>query len=190
MKKQILVVTSIILIFASITTASASDCENLIRAIEQDETGNAISLLPNVNVNCTVLANGTPLIAAVRTGNQRMVKTLVNEFNADVNKGAIGDGSPLIQASRKGFLLIAKFLITKGADVNLLVKEDETPLINASAHGHLDIVKLLVSKGADVNKTAWVGLENKQELRSPLNMAERFGFRKVAKYLKLMGAKD
>lgn len=190
MKKQILVVTSIILIFASITTASASDCENLIRAIEQDETGNAISLLPNVNVNCTVLANGTPLIAAVRTGNQRMVKTLVNEFNADVNKGAIGDGSPLIQASRKGFLLIAKFLITKGADVNLLVKEDETPLINASAHGHLDIVKLLVSKGADVNKTAWVGLENKQELRSPLNMAEQFGFRKVAKYLELMGAKD
>jgi ankyrin repeat protein len=141
-------------------------------------------------VNASVDGDGSPLIAASRSGYLDIV-TLLLDRGADVNLAVRGDGNPLIMAARAGHLSIVQLLLDRGASVDLIVPEDENALIQASGEGHLDVVTLLVSRGADVNARVWVepAYERPQgEWRTPLSMARRGNHRAVVQYLVSRGA--
>jgi len=178
-----------ILAMSAVTFGFSGQCTELVEAIEDQERRQVNDYLNSKELaNCVSIGDGTPLIAAARTGNMRLAKRLVDEFGAEVNKSSIGDGSPLIQASARGHLEIIEYLIRSGADVDLEVEGDETALISAARYGRLAAARLLVSNGADVNKSVLVKSFETEELRSPLSMAIKNGHNKLASYLKQNGA--
>lgn len=81
------------------------------------------------------------LISASKTGNVKMVKTLLNR-----NKSKEQLNIALDWALRYGKEEVAKYLIEKGADIN---HRSYSPLSMASKYNMLNIVKLLIEKGAD-----------------------------------------
>ncbi len=167
-------------------------CLSLTSVFSQEESNNdlPIQLISSDNQNTIILrGNGTPLISAVKTGNLKAVKILV-EKGADANEGVKLDGSPLIEASKLGYLDIVKYLISKNADVNIHVEGDETPLIRAAWNGHLDVVKYLVEHGADINKTVREGYRLGTEKRNALRMAKKGKHKAVITYLVSKGAKQ
>ena len=179
-------------LFASVSNAAAASqahsCEALIEAVQGVNWAVIEHQLGRTDPNCTVPMEGSPLIAAARSGALPVVRHLV-KAGADVDLGVPGDGSPLIAAAGAGWTHIVAYLIEEGADVNVLVEGDETPLINAAAEGSLAVVQMLVEAGADVNQSAWGGDSAAPELRTPLSMAQRFGHDQVVAYLVAQGAK-
>ncbi|CAN5305566.1 M56 family metallopeptidase [soil metagenome] len=138
------------------------------------------------DVNHRRLGDGTALIIAARTGQDRTVKLLLDK-GADPNLSVIGDGNPLIVAARTGHLSVVETLIARGADVDAEVAGDETPLIGAAARGNLMVVETLVAHGAKVNHTAKTSAF---EIRSPLGQARRYRHGAVVSVLIAHGAKD
>ncbi len=150
-----------------------------------------IEIISKDEKNIIILSgDATPLIRAVKIGNLKAVKILV-ENGADINQGSKGDGSPLIEAAKLGHMPIVKYLVEQKANVNIHVVGDETPLIRAAWNGHLNIVKYLVEHGADVNMTVREGgyrLGN--EKRNALRMAKKGKHKDVIAYLISKGAKQ
>ena len=97
-------------------------------------------------------ANLTPLAMAVSTGNQAIVRLLLEE-GADVDAEIDEDGvTALHLAVFMGEEAIVRLLLEKGADIN--AQEDDegmTPLHLAVECGMDTIVRLLLAKGADVS---------------------------------------
>lgn len=193
MKNRLLILIALLVVGTSTQTLASNPealggCQEIIEAFEDNDTKTAFVLVDRQSSNCTSPGDGSPLIAAVKSGNLSAVSRLVESFGADPNLEVPGDGNPLIQAAGRGYEKITRYLIKAGADVNGFVQEDETPLINAAANGHLKIVRILVENGADVNKAAWSESVREKELRSPLSMATRNGRKKVVQYLIEQGA--
>ncbi|HEX2832352.1 MAG TPA: ankyrin repeat domain-containing protein [Thermoanaerobaculia bacterium] len=160
--------------------------EALIQAAQAGDVEKVRSLLDSgVDVNSILLGDGTALIAAVRGGQQPMIDFLIDR-GADVNLGVRGDGNPLIAAAREGSADAVRELLDRGATIDAVVPEDESPLIQAAAEGHAEVVRLLIDRGADVNQSA---IANGNELRTPLGMARRGGFREIEEMLMRAGAR-
>ena len=79
-------------------------------------------------------------------------KTIRSDRPSTSGPGVKGNTTPLLVACEMGLLVIAKTLLSSGADPNL-VAFDKQPLSVACQHGHHEIVKLLLENGADVQAT-------------------------------------
>jgi len=79
-------------------------------------------------------------------------------------------------------ITIARLLHKAGADINIKAEKGITPLMWYTYSNYLDGVKFLVTNGADVNSV-------NSEGSTALDIAIRFDHRKLAEYLKTMGAK-
>ena len=92
----------------------------------------------------------TPLIDAVKSGNQRDIEELL-ERGADVN-GAEADGTtPLMWAAYEGNAEILAMLLEAGADVDAANGYGATAIAEAAIAGDAAIIELLLEAGADAN---------------------------------------
>jgi ankyrin repeat protein len=82
----------------------------------------------------------------------------------------------------KGSVVIAKLLVSKGANVNTKTNDGATPLHVAAAAGNVEVTKLLVSKGANVNAKTNDG-------QTPLAIAKAMPKPVVVRYLESVGGK-
>ena len=161
-------------------------------ADEADIQGMADLLAAGADVNAAVDGDGSPLIAAARSGSGEAVSYLLDR-GADPNLGVTGDGNPLIMAAVEGHASVVELLLNRGARVDDVVRGDENALIGASAAGHLPVVQLLVQRGADVNARVWAETVRAQgggEWRTPLSMARRGGHQPVVDFLISAGARE
>ncbi|RPJ75998.1 MAG: hypothetical protein EHM24_03165 [Acidobacteria bacterium] len=101
------------------------------------------------NVNATIPGDGSPLIAAVRSGKPSLVALLLDR-GANPDLTVPGDGSALIAAAAAGRADIVELLLQRGANPNVAVAGDGSPLIAASAAGRNEVVALLLDRGAQV----------------------------------------
>lgn len=109
-------------------------------------------------------------------------------WGASPNEAGEDGFMPLHGASRNNYSEIVALLLEFGANPNHVVRPQQQnvdPLIWATRSGCLECVKLLVEFGADVNRKGGVdgGI-------TPLELATRKGFREIAEYLMLNGAKE
>ena len=145
------------------------------------------------NVNATIDGDGSPLIAAARTGSLAAVDLLL-DAEADSDLIVRGDGSPLIMAAQEGHSGVVERLLDRGASIDQVAPGDENALIQASAQGQLAVVRLLVERGANVNArvrvTSTSVQDRDEEWRTPLMMARRGGHQAVVSYLVDAGAQD
>jgi beta-lactamase regulating signal transducer with metallopeptidase domain/ankyrin repeat protein len=174
---------------ADMNTVIRGDGTPLIVAARRGCTDTVRMLLDaGANPNLASPGDGNPLIAAAARGNMDIVRLLLDR-GANANAYAAGDGNPLIAAAQHDKIDVARLLVERGANVNGFAEGDETPLMNAAEQGHLDMVKFLVERGAKVNLAYWVERwGNQKELRSPLNMAQKYDHDDVAAYLRSKGA--
>jgi len=168
------------------TPKSAIENDTLIEMINNTAIADIEQLINyGLDINATIVGDGTPLIIAVRANNQAVVESLI-QWGADVNKFAHNDANPLTTAAINNHLPLAELLLLQGAKVNNVVDNDETALINASREGHYQMIKLLVNNGADVNLAVTTKTQHGSEIRSPLNSAKTT---EIRDYLIHMGAK-
>jgi ankyrin repeat protein len=168
------------------STISPLKGEILIEMIHNSAVGGIEQLInEGLNINATIIGDGTPLIIAVRDNNKKVVESLI-QWGADINLSAKNDANPLITAAMNNHLALAEMLFLQGANIDAVIDDDETALINASRQGHYQMVKFLVENGADVNLAITANTLQGSELRSPLNGAKTT---EIRDYLVLMGAK-
>ena len=83
---------------------------------------------------------------AARAGSLPIVKSLVEQGNADVSKGS----PPLVFAANKGHDAICKYLLSHKADIETSVGRGWTTAMCAARQGHLETLKMLQKEGADL----------------------------------------
>lgn len=123
----------------------------------------------------------TPLVSSVRWDRIEVAQLLV-EKGANVDATNTLGRTPLIISATEGYFELAKTFLDNGAD--LYIEDDNykrTALHFAALNGHLKIVDVLLRKGAHVDKKDAAG-------KTPLDYANRYGHKKVAKLLKSAGA--
>jgi hypothetical protein len=168
----------------------------------------AIQKKPTPTEQPSVVSPGTRLIEAVRNDQPEEVRRLLNqgvsikaknEFGesvlhvvkdpamarflvdrgADVQALEDMDGmTPLFMQD----VAVAKLLVDAGANVNARSKKGNTPLIWHTYSNYPEGIRFLVSKGANINAV------NSEE-STALDIAERFGERGLADFLRSLGAK-
>lgn len=149
-------------------------------AEEADLDGIAELLQAGADVNASIAGDGSPLIAAVRSGQQTAVTFLLDR-GANPDLGVGGDGSPLIVAAGSGRIDLVRLLLDRGADPDVGVRGDGTALIASAASGHTAVVTLLLDRGATVDMVV-PGNEN------PLIQASEAGHLAVVQTLVTRGA--
>lgn len=92
----------------------------------------------------------TPLIEAVKAGDERAVATLLND-GADANAAEADGTTPLMWAAYGGHAAIAKALIGAGANAALANQYGATAMAEAAALGDAPLVELLLGAGVDAN---------------------------------------
>ncbi len=133
---------------------------------EQDKSDNATYYIvftpeiiqteePAENTPAVTVSEGsedTPLNIAVKNGDTKSVKQLINA-GANVNETSTKyDKTPLMMAARDGSTEIVQLLIQAGADVNKQTSElGSTALLYAAEKNNTAIAKLLINAGADTN---------------------------------------
>ena len=71
------------------------------------------------------------------------MRLLVEEANAEVNKVNGNNQTPINMAACAGYLVIVRFLLSKGADCTIKDQWGDTPLASARAEGHAEVAALL-----------------------------------------------
>ena len=149
-------------------------------------------LVAGANPNAAIPGDGSPLIAAARSGVLPIVERLVT-MGADPNMPVPGDGSPLIMAAAHGHLNVVRYLLDHGAEVDLIVPGDENALMCAAEGGHLRVVELLVKRGANVNERIFSersGRNGDGEWRTAVSQATKNGHKAVVSFLMSAGARE
>jgi len=98
----------------------------------------------------TLTERGSPLMAAVRAGQDRVAWYLLSE-GADPDLAAPGESTPLMVAAGDGSRRLVQLLLSAGASVNAVDKQGYTPVVRAAEQGNLSVVKVLLAAGANVN---------------------------------------
>jgi len=135
----------------------------------------------------TRAAKWAPLHAAVASGNRQATEDLLAK-GADVNAKGERGFFALHLAALKGHKDIAELLIAKGADVNAktgrTLRGGGMSVLHLSCRfGQKGVAELLIAKGADVNAQIKNG-------RTPLDVAEKNGYKGIVELLRKHGAKE
>lgn len=93
----------------------------------------------------------TQLYQAVNSGDEAMVRRLVEDNRADINAKIVNGGTALHWAVENGHEKMARLLIEMGADVTAKTDNGTTALHHAGRKGHTAMADVLVDKGADIN---------------------------------------
>jgi bla regulator protein blaR1 len=160
--------------------------EALTKAAEAGDVQDVRRLLDaGADIDGIAPGDGTALIGAARGGQMHMIDYLL-ERGADPNVYSPGDGSPLIAAAREGYTEIVELLLDRDARIDDVVLGDENALMQASMNGNAKLVQLLIRRGANVNARA----VERGDVRTPLNLARRWGHDEVERMLLAAGARE
>ena len=98
---------------------------------------------------------GTPLHAAVRSGQADVLKLFIEEGVRLNTRLATETGhTPLLVASSLGHTECVQILCDARADINVSSADLEATAVHlASTKGHVDVIRILCKMGADVNKS-------------------------------------
>ena len=123
-----------------------------------DITNIKTSIGSGANVNYVTRQGYTPLYESVGTGNQQIVKILLDAGAAIDVPGDGYNGPPLVWAAVKGDVNIMKLLLEKGGNINIKHENDikgigGTALHKASKNKKDNAILLLIDKGADLTIT-------------------------------------
>ena len=119
----------------------------------------------------------TPLIIACSVNDFKIVKYLIEQYNANVEIVNDNGYTCLMSASRAGFIKMVKYLVEcGGANVNKMNKNGFTALHCAAAESSLEIVKYLLNRGATLEIVDSFG-------NTPFSNAILSGFDVVSSYL-------
>lgn len=94
----------------------------------------------------------TPLMTAIRSGDEALAKQRVLNDKAYVNTANIRQETALHIASIKSSPELVQLLLKAGADINPVDEWGQTPLFIAVHNKNNAVAMLLISKGADINK--------------------------------------
>lgn len=136
-----------ILLACNTNSNKESIVKALYIAIQNDNTNIAKLLINNgANVNQKADAADNSFHIAVKKGNIKLVKYMVEHCKANVNAKGSDDFTPLNMAIDHGYTDIVKYLINHGANVN--EKGMYAPLRFAKTKNQNDIVEILKKAGA------------------------------------------
>ena len=130
---------------------------------------------------------GTPLSYAVKRGHFAAAELLIAR-GARVSTPTRYWGEPLIMAVHKSRVDLMSLLLAHRAHPDT-THEGETALHIATWMGCLGCVEVLVRAGADINAQNFGNLKDCKGERTPLDIAMSYGYRDIASYLKVHGAK-
>lgn len=132
--------------------------------------------------------NATPLHLAAESGNDVIVKKLL-EAGADPNQTVLSEGeTPLMFAARSGNVEAVRLLLDKGAKIDATEKlSGTTALLWAAEQNHPEVLKLLIARGAKVDAQT-TGPEAAESGITALMLATREGGLESAKVLLDAGA--
>ncbi|MGE7858678.1 MULTISPECIES: ankyrin repeat domain-containing protein [Bacillus] len=129
-----------------------------------------------------------PFLYASREGYTDIVKLLI-AAGVNTKETTRSGGTALISASERGHVEVVKELL-EHTDIDVNYKNDRggTALLEAIVLGngsesHKKVIQMLIEHGADVN------MANKENI-TPLQYAEKRGFKDIANMLRLAGANE
>ncbi|MDA1535777.1 MULTISPECIES: ankyrin repeat domain-containing protein [unclassified Bacillus cereus group] len=132
--------------------------------------------------------HSNPLLYASREGYTDIVKVLINA-GVNTKETTKSGGTALISASERGHVEVVKELLERtDIDVNYKNARGGTALVEAIVLGngsenHKKVIQMLIDHGADVN------MGNKENI-TPLQYAEKRGFKDIANMLRIAGANE
>ena len=163
--------------------------ETLFSAVKKCDIKKTTLTLKKVNINVRDRNEKTPLFYAVEKCNIRFVDFLLQK-GADVNATDRNDLSPLYYAIMNKDLPKVKILVENGAEITTDSPRDPSPLMVAVNLGAFDIVKYLLSKGANPNHIAIIESFHGIYILTPLDIAQKKGYKNIYRLLRLHGAKS
>lgn len=114
------------------------------------------SSLPRYKANCTDSKDRTPLTWAAKSGNEVIVRLLLQKGAKPGHVDWFGL-TPLSYAAERGNETIVQLLLKEGAIIESKDQGDRTALSYAAAEGHGAVVRLLLQKGAKVDTADYLG---------------------------------
>lgn len=130
----------------------------------------------------------TPLLWASAYLHADTVRILI-AHGADleaVGRAGKNSGTPLMWAAKKpGGLAVARILLEAGAAVNGTDQYGRTALMMAARHGRSEAIAFLLARGADIN-----AINLLPRGRTALEIARKYGGRKIVRLLRRHGALD
>ena len=141
--------TSLLLCLMLPLSAQAGIYDDMLKAVLDNHTDEAVALLDRgMDPNTADAEGSTLLMLAARNGNAELVDQLILRRAKVAARNRYGDDA-LLLASFRGFLPVVKLLVAGGAPVNR--SEGWQPLVYAAFNGHVDIMAYLLEHGAEVN---------------------------------------
>ena len=95
--------------------------------------------------------NGHTILHAAAQGNQQKVAEVIVAAGASIDIRGDEDATPLYHAADRGHVVIAQWLMDKGANLDARIRNyTATHLHRAAWQGHRDLAELLIDRGATV----------------------------------------
>jgi len=138
--------------------------------------------LPSININLSDSLSGlTPLCAASKAGDKKLVETLLRRQASIHLLDSANEQAPIHFAAREGHWDVVDYLLAQGAHANHQDGRGRTPLMLAAAGGHSGLVELLLRQGAGLEDSDKEGI-------TPLTHAIINGHCEIAQCLLSEGA--
>ncbi len=160
----------------------------LFSSVKKCNLKKTMEALQKVSVNVKDREEKTPLFYAIERCSPKFIDILLKK-GANLNTTDKNDLSPIYYAIMSKDLEKVKLLVENGADIKVDSPRDPSPLMVAVNLGALDIVKYLLSKGANPNHIAIIESYHGIYVLTPLDIAQKKGYKKIYRTLRKYGAK-
>jgi len=179
---------SLVILLTEILPEEEQEKENLFIAVKNCDLKKTKKLLKKVDVNIRDNNYRTPIFYAVRNCKPQFIKYLISR-GAKVNVYDKESLTPLIYAIMRRDTKIVKLLIQHGAKIKQEDFTEVSPLLAAVSLNEVEVVKILLKAGANPNEVAVIEGFTGVYVITPLDIAEKKGYKSIAKILRNHGAK-